>query len=161
MKTITLTPKRTETFWSRVDKSGDCWIWTRMKTRDGYGRFNFNGTLGYAHRISFSLANGGIPDGHHVDHMCHNPACVNPAHLRAATNKQNMEHREGATAANKSSGVRGVSWHKHVGKWRAMVRHNGKDINLGYFTTIPEADAVVTAKRNELFTHNLLDRIPA
>jgi len=110
----------------------------------------------YAHRISYELANGPIPDGMQVDHICLNPACVKPEHLRLATQKQNNEHRAGLPITN-TSGVRGVSrgWR---GKWRASVGHYGGRHYLGHFATMQEAEAAVIAKRLELFTHNDLDR---
>ena len=85
-----------------------------------------------------------------LDHICHNRACVKPEHLRLVTNKQNQEHRRGATARSQT-GVRGVS--PHLGLWRAQVGHHNENITVGYFDTIAEAEAAVIAKREELFTH--------
>lgn len=149
-------------FWARVDKSGECWIWTGFITHRGYGLASIVGAGGnetskQAHRIAYEIASGPITDGRVVDHLCHTRACCNPAHLRLATAKQNAEHRIGAQANNKSSGVRGV--YRQAGKWRAMVRHNQRLISVGMFATIAEAEAAVIAKRNELFTHNDMDRL--
>ena len=134
-------------FWSRVDKTGDCWEWTGHCDREGYGRFDAT----YAHRVSYEIHYGPIR-GLQVDHCCHNRSCVNPNHLRAATNKQNQENRRGANR-NSKSGVRGVSWMARLSKWRADVKHNGRSMTVGYFGTIEEAAAAVEAKRRELFTH--------
>lgn len=147
-------------FWAKVDKSGKCWVWTGSKERRGYGYFNLHGKIKKAHRLSYEWANGPIPPGIQIDHICFNKACVNPAHLRPVTNKQNNEHRTGAQA-NSKSGIRGVTWHSRVKKWQAYVVHNKKQIHLGYFATTEEAAAAATAKRNELFTHNDLDRTAA
>lgn len=67
-------------FWSGVDKSGDCWEWSRSRDRDGYGYFLGAG-MNRAHRVAWVLAYGGIPDGLWVLHRCDNPPCVRPDHL--------------------------------------------------------------------------------
>lgn len=157
MKTITLTPAQAERFWSNVEKSEDCWTWTKALTAGGYGNFFVEGKRPYAHRVSFSISIGPIPQGMKIDHMCHNTACVKPAHLRLATHKQNMENQSGLTSVNKS-GHRGVAWMKDRNKWRAQVRHNGKTIRVGLFDDPNEAGRAALEARNEMFTHNLMDR---
>lgn len=153
-------------FWAKVDKIGPvhpqlgtrCWIWTAARSSRGYGQIRFGGKLVYAHRYSYELATGMFwPMVSEVDHRCHNPACVNPQHLRSASHKANLEHRRGANR-NSSSGVRGVYWHKAANRWTAETKHNCHKIYLGLFDTIAEADAAIIAKRCELFTHNDADR---
>lgn len=140
-----------ERFDAKVEKSDKCWMWTASKDSAGYGKMYFEGRVVGAHRISFLLHNGDIPEGYEVDHECHVVACVNPDHLRLATPKQNVEHRNGAQA-NNTAGVRGVRWHKRVKKWEAVVTHHGKQIFLGYFTEMSEASEAARVKRAELFT---------
>ena len=93
-----------------------------------------------AHRFSLALAMGLFwADYQHltVDHLYTCPKnCVNPRHLRPASNKQQQENLVGAYKSNKSSGIRGVSWYPKLGKWFAYVDHNKRRYNLGYFDDI-------------------------
>jgi hypothetical protein len=77
-------------FWNKVDKTGDCWIWT-AKVDDGYGRWAPPGeTKQYlVHRLSFAVLKEKIQNNLQVDHLCKVRNCLNPDHLEQVTTKEN------------------------------------------------------------------------
>jgi len=147
----------TERFWSKVQKADGCWNWLGNLDKNGYGTF---GRHSAAHRYAYELAHGKLPRNILVDHTCHNPRCVRLDHLRPATQKQNQENHSGARVDSKS-GVRGVCWDKRRRKWLVQVGHNGRNLYVGHYGSLADAEAAAIAKRNELFTHNDRDRITA
>lgn len=85
------TPEQIEAaFWAKVDKSGDCWLWTGYKQPDGYGQLRANGKFYNSHKFSYEMANGPIPKSLEVMHSCHVRHCVNPSHMRLGTHAQNV-----------------------------------------------------------------------
>lgn len=88
-----LTPfQRFESLYTPVPASG-CWLWTGSVNRYGYGKTKVDQKHITAHRWSWMLHKGGIPDGLHVLHHCDVPACVNPDHLFIGTNQDNVDDR--------------------------------------------------------------------
>jgi hypothetical protein len=83
-----------------------CIEWPFRLDRFGYGEIVRLGVR-KAHRVVFTLAFGGIPEGMHVLHMCDNPGCVNPSHLFAGSHSENMEdmRRKGRAAAINNKGI--------------------------------------------------------
>lgn len=80
-------------------KSDGCWTWTGA-SRNGYGKLHFRGRMQEAHRVSYTLHVGEVPDGLHIDHLCRNRGCVNPAHLEPVTQFENNMRCDCASTRN-------------------------------------------------------------
>jgi len=89
-------------FWSKVDKSGACWLWKASISSTGYGKFTINGVKIYAHRFAYELVNELLPDyaqrGLELDHLCRNRSCVRPQHLELVTKRENILRGTGFAA---------------------------------------------------------------
>lgn len=87
-----MTKDQQSAFWSKVAIANDkksCWVWMGARKPSGYGNVRINGQYKQAHRVAFELANGAIPTGYIVCHICDNPSCCNPSHLMLGTIRSN------------------------------------------------------------------------
>lgn len=89
-----------ERFWSKVDTTGDCWLWRGSRNTKGYGSFRVGNKTLTVHRIAYELLIGPIPDGLTLDHLCRNPVCVNPNHLEPLTGRENTLRGDNPPARN-------------------------------------------------------------
>lgn len=84
-----------EKFWANVspEPNSGCWIWAGTTQRNGYGHHRYGGRGGpseLAHRFSYRIHKGEIPNGFDLDHLCRVRCCVNPDHLEPVTRKENI-----------------------------------------------------------------------
>ena len=79
---------------------GDCVIWPRRASPDGYGRITVNGIQRVAHRVLWEKERGLLPEGMCLDHLCRNHGCVNLDHLEVVTMKENILRGIAPTAIN-------------------------------------------------------------
>jgi len=99
-------------FWSKIDK-GDgtgCWLWTAAKRSSGYGQFWLDGHQQSAHRASWQLHHGPIPEGMFVCHHCDVRPCVNPSHLFLGTLADN--HADMCAKGRQARGEK-HGWYRH------------------------------------------------
>ena len=104
-----------ERFWSRVDKQGNCWLWTGARDSNGYGKFWVAPCLKMATHVAWLLEIGSWP----VNCMCHhcdNPSCVRASHLFDATRKENTQD-----AMRKGRMVNPMRGRKHTQASRELI----------------------------------------
>ena len=78
-------------FFAIITKRTDgCWLWTGSTGNTGYARGFFSGKRWLVHRWAYTHFVGPIPDGFVIDHLCRRITCVNPAHLEAVTQQENI-----------------------------------------------------------------------
>lgn len=113
-----------ERFWAKVAVA-DCWEWRGGRLRAGYGKFWRDGKTLLAHRVSWELLVGTIPQGLTLDHLCRNRACVNPDHLEPVpmgVNTARSGNRQ-ALAAQKASVTHCPNGHEYATQSR--IDHRG------------------------------------
>lgn len=105
MHTISpLSAKYEARFWAKVHKGDGCWLWTAATQRDGYGVFRDGAKQVAAHRVSYALTYGSIPQGQFVLHRCDTPGCVRPDHLFLGNHRENMVDMVAKGRAAKGAG---------------------------------------------------------
>jgi hypothetical protein len=105
-----------ERFFSNVEfePNSGCWLWSGGGVHMRYGMMAVNGKPISAHRFSYNLHKGPVPDGLEIDHLCHTPLCVNPSHLEAVTRSENNKR-----AYRRSFHLMQIGWRErrtHLGK---------------------------------------------
>lgn len=147
---LTITDKYQKSFWDKVKKydSDKCWDWLGCKNKQGYGKIGIGPSeCVNAHRVSWVIHNGQIPDDMFVCHKCDNPSCTNPEHLFLGTRQDNIndmmiKKRSRHFKKNLYYGV--IEQKRYDGpnrksRWRSIVIIKGKRIYLGAHTSILEA----------------------
>ena len=141
-----------DVFWMYVQQEthpDECWGWSGYteKHRMGYGRFKFNFHQYRAHRFSYELHHGPIPDGLMVLHSCHNPQCTNPRHLRTGTAFDNVQD---AIAAGRNAKGDLVA-QKGSQHWKAKLT----EADVKYILAHPEAPRKLLAQQFGVTYHTI------
>ena len=136
-----------ERFWTKVNKKGDdeCWEWQACRNSDGYGSIGYKKSTALAHRVSWELHFGPIPEGMQVLHKCDNPPCMNPNHFFLGTHTDNMRDRKAKGRANYSNNAKGekngaakltcsdvIAIRKDTRTHKAIAKDYGVDFNTIY-----------------------------
>lgn len=119
-----------------------CWLWTAAINEFGYGSFWHEGRMQKAHRVSYKLMRGEIPAGLFLDHLCRQPACVNPFHLEPVTHTENVrrgnstkticKHGSGYTMCQQGCQLEYKRMHRAIyrAKYREIINQKQRETRL-------------------------------
>lgn len=161
---MNLTQEEINLFWSRVNKTDSCWLWTAGKFKFGHGNFWVSSAkLGqYAHRIAFFLTKGYLPEPPLcILHNCpggDNPACVNPAHLWVGTKKENNQDKMRKGRCNAPIGERqGRAILTEVQVKEIIQKYEARELNqvelASAYGVTQSAISLIVRKRNWAYLH--------
>lgn len=86
---------------TELDPKTGCLVWQGLRgLTGGYGRISVNNRDRYVHRVAWELANGPVPEGFELDHLCRNRACLNLDHLEVVTRRENVRRGFGLASIN-------------------------------------------------------------
>ncbi|ABK00179.2 HNH endonuclease [Xanthomonas phage Xop411] len=122
---------------------------------DGHLQVRVHGKKYLAHRLAWLLHTGSWPSKQ-IDHINGQKDDNRIDNLRECSNAENQQNA--GKRSDNTSGVQGVGWHKQAGKWRARIKVNGKQINLGLFHTLAEAAAARAAAKQQYHTFQPTER---
>lgn len=107
-----------------MEPMSGCWLWTGSIAQHGYGVFGIKGHSQRAHRVSWAMHRGKIPDGLYVCHRCDVPSCVNPAHLFLGTQRDNIHDCIKKGRARHAGGRRTGEIRSHCEAGHALTENN-------------------------------------
>lgn len=118
-----------EMFWSKVQKTDVCWLWTGYCDENGYGMLNYGSKKRRSHSVAWELVKGErLPKGLMLCHKCDNPPCCNPDHLFVGTYKDNMQD-----AARKGRLGRQLNWDTvNLIRWKRLLGARPKDLAVEF-----------------------------
>ncbi len=138
MASFNFTPSDVSRFWKFVSIPDlfSCWEWTGNKHKRGYGKFWVDGRTDLAHRFSWVLHNGQVPESMFICHHCDNPSCVNPSHLFCGTPMDNRKDM--------------VSKNRHYHGERHYLKHSPERVSgeLNFLSKLKDQDVLDMRRRH-------------